>query len=68
MDSKFSFIQFTVFEEFLVFWKELVINEDTCKGIEGSIMDLGFPQGSSIPVGSLLVFGEFAIEQFQTQK
>jgi hypothetical protein len=57
-----------MFEEFLIFGKNLVINEDTGKGIKGGIMKLGFSQGSSVPVGPLFVFGEFAVEKLEAQK
>ncbi len=46
----------------------MVINEDTGKGIKGGIMKLGFSQGSSVPVGPLFVFGEFAVEKLEAQK
>ena len=57
-----------MFEEFLIFGKDSVINEDTGKGVEGGIMKLGFSQGSSVPVGPLFVFGEFAVEKLEAQK
>lgn len=59
---------FPILQKHIIIGFYLVVDQYTCESVQRRVMHLSLFQGSSVPVRSLLVFRQFSVQKFQTQK
>ena len=59
---------FPILQKHIIIGFDLVVDQHTREGVQCRVMHLSLFQGSSVPVRSLLVFRQFSVQKFQTQK